>query len=86
MNDLERVLAENKQLKAWCEEFSALDISKENRKLKEELKEAQEMFDVISTHSCIPDEDMKEQLKDVSRWANEASVRITSLEITGVNK
>ena len=30
---------ENKQLRKWCEEFDALNVAKENKKLKELLKE-----------------------------------------------
>lgn len=33
------LLKENKQLKKFCEEFNALNVSKENQRLKELLKE-----------------------------------------------
>jgi hypothetical protein len=36
VNDLE---AENQQLRKWCEEFNALDVAKENKQLKDLLKE-----------------------------------------------
>ena len=36
---------ENKQLRKWCEEFDALNVAKENKKLKELLKECREEID-----------------------------------------
>lgn len=36
---------ENRQLRKWCEEFNALDVAKENQKLKECLKNCRELFD-----------------------------------------
>lgn len=36
---------ENKQLRKWCEEFNALDVAKENKKLKELLKECRKEID-----------------------------------------
>lgn len=39
INELEE---ENEQLKKWCEEFNALNVSKENQKLKELLKECRD--------------------------------------------
>ena len=37
--------AENTKLKKWCEEFNALDVAKENTKLKELLKECADEFE-----------------------------------------
>lgn len=38
---------ENEQLKKFCEEFNALNVSKENQRLKELLKECKEYIDGI---------------------------------------
>lgn len=38
-------LEENAQLKKWCEEFNALEVAKENTKLKELLKGAKEIIE-----------------------------------------
>lgn len=38
--------AENMQLRKWCEEFNALDVAKENQKLKELLKECREVLKI----------------------------------------
>lgn len=36
---------ENEQLKKWCEEFNALEVVKENEKLKELLQECRSNID-----------------------------------------
>lgn len=43
---------DNINLKQWCEEFNALEVAKENTKLKELLKECKEklIYCTISTH------------------------------------
>jgi hypothetical protein len=47
-------------------------VHEENEKLKKQLDKAIEWLTAISTLSCMWDEDVKEQVMMVNRWANEA--------------
>lgn len=67
---------ENKQLKKFCEEFNALNVSKENQRLKELLDEAfkyvhQDCLKNLrvgyTPTSCLLVRDIKEVLKDYRR-------------------
>ena len=44
--DYENLKEENQQLKKWCEEFNALEVAKENTKLKELLKECGHLMQI----------------------------------------
>ena len=44
------LLEENAQLKKWCEEFNALEVAKENTKLKDLLKGAREVLKMVDTY------------------------------------
>ena len=44
---------ENYNLKKWCEEFNALDVAKENTKLKELLKECAKGFSKVRSANLI---------------------------------
>lgn len=46
---------ENKQLKIWCEEFNALDVAKENAKLKELLKRAETQIIAYKNNDTLPE-------------------------------
>ena len=55
-SDVAEVLAEVptfdewQQLKKWCEEFNALNVAKENTKLKELLKDARNVLKMVDTY------------------------------------
>ena len=44
VKDLAYIQEENQQLRKWCEEFNALDVAKENQRLKELLRECYKML------------------------------------------
>lgn len=46
------LLEENAQLKKWCEEFNALEVAKENTKLKELLKRARGLMNYTKDWAC----------------------------------
>ena len=51
LNDtIEGLEKENVQLKKWCEEFNALEVAKENIKLKELLKECRDEIEYLRKH------------------------------------
>ena len=70
---------ENKKLRKWCEEFNALEVAYENAKLKNKLKIAVDILEVISTHTIIPDEDTVGQVGMVYNWSSEALNQIEEL-------
>ena len=61
--------AENEQLKKWCEEFNALEVAKENTKLKELLKDCREFLEILTDDDTVwcPDsaDDLLAEIKKV---------------------
>lgn len=49
-------------------------------KLEKQLKIAVDILEVISTHTCIWDEDTKEQVSTVYDWSREALEQIEELD------
>ena len=49
-------------------------------KLEKQLKIAVDILEVISTHTCFPDEDVKEQVSIVYAWSSEALEQIKELD------
>jgi Tat protein secretion system quality control protein TatD with DNase activity len=55
------------------------DLEKQIKVLKKQLKIAVDILEVISTHTCIWDEDTKEQVSTVYNWSREALEQIEEL-------
>lgn len=53
---------ENEQLKKFCEEFNALNVSKENQRLKELLKECSYRIDWCTKTGHKQSDDKKQKL------------------------
>ena len=49
-------------------------------KLQKQLKIAVDILEVISTHTCFCDEDVKEQVSIVYAWSSEALEQIEGLD------
>jgi hypothetical protein len=53
------------------------------QKLEKQLKIAVDILEVISTHTCFCDEDIKEQVSIVYAWSSEALEQIEELNNHG---
>ena len=61
------LLEENAQLKKWCEEFNALEVAKENTKLKSKLQLKETAYDFDTARLEEENTKLKELLKEVLR-------------------
>lgn len=48
---IEELEKENKQLRKWCEEFNALDVAQENKKLRDAIKFQNDFIDFVGNES-----------------------------------
>lgn len=49
---IEELERENKQLRKWCEEFNALDVAQENKKLRDAIKFQNDFIDFVGNESA----------------------------------
>ena len=61
---------ENRQLRKWCEEFNALDVAKENQKLKELLKECRKEYTGEKEYTDTQIVDMIDEVLNVEKTNN----------------
>lgn len=54
VTEINELTEENQQLRKWCEEFNALEVAKENKKLKELL---------YSLKCCLTSENIEPQIR-----------------------
>lgn len=48
---IEELERENKQLRKWCEEFNALDVAQENKRLRDAIKFQNDFIDFVGNES-----------------------------------
>lgn len=48
---IEELEKENKQLRKWCEEFNALDVAQENKKLRDAIKFQNDFITFVGNES-----------------------------------
>lgn len=70
VNRIKELEEENEQLKKWCEEFNALEVMKENKRLKENIHSMLFTDDVVQERY---DKVLKEntKLKTENKWYSE---------------
>ena len=65
---IEKLEAENIQLRQFCEEFNALNVAEENQRLKELLKNVTDEYDIEKQKALLKINELSGLLKECREW------------------